>query len=198
MVTLVNIIAIKWNSMSKVIRNFIIIFLGLVCIALILHLFGDKIYYILFEQRGKTQDARLLQFNYIFNNIINKNNLWSGIGTGQYTYYAYNYLSHYDLDIHSEYLNILTENGILAFGIFITFNIYLFRIALKKCESKLENIFIISLFLSNIICCNFNPNQYYEINNFTYYTILYCIICKKNILNGGNRFDKSQYNNPRI
>lgn len=178
-VLFVNFIMSKWNSMSNIVKKMLIIAMCAIVVVIIIVTFGDKIHYILFEQRGNTQDSRKIQFDFIFNNIIKYVGFWSGIGAGQYKFYAYNFIGYNDLDIHSEYLNIMVENGIAMFILFIVLNIYLLVRAFKKCDDKIEQAFIIGLFLSNLVCCNFNPNQYYIVNNLLYYLLIYCFVYKK-------------------
>lgn len=178
-VLFVNLIMSKWNSMSKIVKKILIIAMCAIIVVIIIAAFGDKIHYILFEQRGNTQDSRKIQFDFIFNNIMNYVGFWSGIGAGQYKFYAYNFIGYNDIDIHSEYLNIMVENGIAMFILFIVLNIYLLVRALKKCDDKIEQAFIVGLFLANLVCSNFNPNQYYIVNNLFYYLLIYCFVYKK-------------------
>ncbi|WP_270568134.1 O-antigen ligase family protein, partial [Clostridium beijerinckii] len=114
-VIFINFLISKWNSMGALLKRLMVIMIVMTIVGIVVYLFGNEIFYVLFEQRGNTQDARVIQFKFIFNNIIKNNNFWSGIGTGQYEYYTYNFLGYRDIDIHSEYLNILAENGILNF-----------------------------------------------------------------------------------
>lgn len=178
-VLFVNLIMSKWNSMSKIVKKILIIATCAIIVVIIIAAFGDKIHYLLFEQRGNTQDSRKIQFDFIFNNIMNYVGFWSGIGAGQYKFYAYNFIGYSDLDIHSEYLNVMVENGIAMFILFIVLNIYLLVRAFKKCDDKIEQAFIVGLFLANLVCSNFNPNQYYIVNNLFYYLLIYCFVYKK-------------------
>lgn len=171
----------KWNSEHKILKKILIIIVVAMVVSLIIVMFGSQISYILFEQRGNTQDSRGIQFDFVFNNIIKYNSFWNGIGTGQYTFYALYFLRYNDIDIHSQYINILVENGMMMFILFIILNIYLVIRALKRCDNRIETVFVVSLFLGNLICSNFNPNQYYVVNNFLYYLLMYCFVYKKTI-----------------
>lgn len=178
-VLFVNFIMSKWNSTSKIAKKVLIIIMCAITIGMITAIFGDKIYYILFEQRGATESSRTTQFDFIFDNIIKHGDFWSGIGSGQYKFYVNYFLGYNDIDIHSQYLSIMVENGVIMFILFIILNIYLLVCALKKCNDRIEKAFITSLFLSNLLCCNFNPNQYYIVNNLLYYLLIYCFVYKK-------------------
>ena len=59
---------------------------------------------------------------------------------------------------------------------FIVLNVSIFIKMIKRFKNyNLERIFIISLFISNLICSNYNPNQYYLSNNVLYYLIVFVI-----------------------
>lgn len=178
-VLFVNFIMSKWNSMSKIVKKILIVAACAIIVVIIIAAFGDKIYFVLFEQRGNTQDYRKIQLDFIFKNIMKYVGFLSGIGAGQYKYYAYYFIGFKDIDIHSEYLNIMVENGVLMFILFIVLNIYLLVRAFKKCDDKIEQAFIVGLFLANLVCSNFNPNQYYIVNNLLYYLLIYCFVYKK-------------------
>ncbi|NRT70246.1 O-antigen ligase family protein [Clostridium beijerinckii] len=169
----------KWDSFNKIAKKTSIIILGGIFFGIVLIIFGDQIRFILFEQRGSTANSRIEQFTFIFNNIIKYNIFWTGIGPGQYRDYAYYYFGYTDLDIHSQYINLLVENGWVICFIFLIFNIYICRIAIKKCDDALQRSFIIALFVGNLVCMNFNPNQYYIVNNWIYYLLMYCFVYKK-------------------
>ena len=148
---------------------------------IVLVIFGEQIKFVLFEQRGETANSRIDQILFIFNNIVRNSVFWFGIGGGQYRYYSYYYLGYLDLDIHSQYINFLVENGWIICILFLIFNIYLYKMAIKKCDNTLQKAFIISLFCGNFICMNFNPNQYYFVNNCVYYLLMYCFAYKRKI-----------------
>ncbi|MGG7200406.1 O-antigen ligase family protein [Clostridium butyricum] len=168
-----NILIIKWNNLNAILKKVLLCGIGLLVIGIIFYFCGDLIIDILFKQRGNTQDARGIQFKFILDKIITKNNIMSGIGTGQYKDYAYNNFNYTDIDIHSQYLNFYAENGLMVFLAVIFFNVNLFILAFKNCDNNLEKVFITNLFLGNLICCNFNPNEYYQINNIFYYLLMY-------------------------
>jgi len=170
----------KWESLGKIIKKFSLVILLGICIAGILVVFGDQLKFILFEQRGSTVNSRGDQFIFVFNNIVKNNLFWMGIGAGQYKYYVYYYFGYTDIDIHSQYINLLVENGWIICSIFLVFNIYLFVTAIKKCDDKLQKAFVIALFTGNFICMNFNPNQEYMVNNWLYYLLIYCFVYKEN------------------
>ncbi|MBU3180723.1 O-antigen ligase family protein [Clostridium psychrophilum] len=154
---------------------FTVLILGLTC--------GKKIYSVLFSQRGNTTTSRYNQYYNVFKRIMPNNTFWNGIGVGQYRYYSFQYQKRLVIDIHSQYLNVLAEQGMFIFILFIILNVYIFIKALYNTENRLEKAFVISLFIGNLICCNFNPNQYYTINNLLYYLLMYCYVYKssKNI-----------------
>ena len=149
---------------------FTVLILGLTC--------GKKIYSILFSQRGNTTTSRYNQYYNVIKRIMPNTTFWKGIGVGQYQYYSFYYQKHLVIDIHSQYLNVLAEQGMFIFILFVTLNVYIFKKALDNTENRLEKAFVISLFIGNLICCNFNPNQYYTINNLLYYLLMYCYVYK--------------------
>lgn len=169
----------RWNTMSKIIKKMGLILCGIWSIAIIALIYGEKIYNTLFIQRGDTEMSRAIQYQSIFQNIISKDTFWNGVGIGQYRYYTYYNVGIPDIDIHSQYICVLTEQGIIIFILFIVLNLYIFKKALNNAEHRLEKAFIISLFIGNLICCNFNPNEYYLINNVLYYLLMYCYVYKK-------------------
>jgi hypothetical protein len=169
----------KWNSISKIIKKMGLVSGGIFCVLIVALIYGDKIYNTLFIQRGNTEMSRAIQYQNVFENIIYKNTFWNGIGVGQYKYYSYYNLGITDIDIHSQYISVLAEQGIFIFILFIILNLYILKKALDNAEYKLEKAFVISLFIGNLICCNFNPNEYYLINNLLYYLLMYCYVHKK-------------------
>jgi hypothetical protein len=169
----------KWNTISKIIKKMSLALCG-ICIMLVVALiYGEKIYNTLFTQRGNTEMSRAIQYQNVFQNIISPDTIWSGIGVGQYKYYSYYNLGISDIDIHSQYINVLAEQGIFIFILFIILNLYILKKALDNAQYKLEKAFITSLFIGNLICSNFNPNEYYLINNLLYYLLMYCYVHSK-------------------
>lgn len=183
----------KWGSMDRTARKFIIGISSVLVVLVIFYVFREKIIFILFEQRGDTASARGDQFEFVFSNIVRFSMLWLGIGTGQYRYYAFDKLGYWDIDIHSQYINLLVENGVVMLLLFLVFNISIFIRAIKHCDDKLERVFVLSLFVGNIICVNFNPNQYYAINNWLYYLLMYCLVYKRKDASLSIRNDSNMY-----
>jgi O-antigen ligase len=145
-------------------------------------IFSTSIINKIITERGNTELARFIQYDRIFKFIISKHP-FAGIGTGQYKEYMLSNFGIYDIDIHSQYLNILAENGLIFFMSFFILNLYiLIRVLRSNLDSKLK-ILGLSLFIANFICSNFNPNQYYYINNVFYYLLLFCIYFKAKISN---------------
>lgn len=81
-----------------------------------------------------------------------------------------------EIDLHSQYLNVLVEQGIFIFIVFVTFNIILLKKVLNKYKDNLTRCFIWGIFLTSIICFNYNPNQYYMLNNILYYIIMFSLL----------------------
>lgn len=169
----------RWNTVKQIKNKLIKLMFSSIVIIMGVIIFGQKIYETLFLKRGNTTQWRTIQFNRVFERIVPNNSIWDGIGTGQYTYYAGNILNYRDIDIHSQYINILGENGMMMFIAFCIMNIIIMYKAFKGTNSILEKAFIIGLFVGNIICSNYNPNQYYLINNYFYYILMYLFIYRK-------------------
>lgn len=169
----------KWDSISKIMKKIWLVLGGICCVSIIALVYGEKIYNTLFIQRGNTEMSRTIQYQNVFENIIFKNTFWNGIGVGQYKYYSYYNFGISDIDIHSQYINVLAEQGIFIFILFIILNLYILKKALTNAEHRLEKAFVLSLFIGNLICCNFNPNEYYLINNLLYYLLMYCYVHNK-------------------
>lgn len=169
----------KWDSISKIMKKIWLVLGGICCVSIIALVYGEKIYNTLFVQRGNTEMSRTIQYQNVFENIIFKNTFWNGIGVGQYKYYSYYNFGISDIDIHSQYINVLAEQGIFIFILFIILNLYILKKALTNAEHRLEKAFVLSLFIGNLICCNFNPNEYYLINNLLYYLLMYCYVHNK-------------------
>jgi O-antigen ligase len=159
--------SVKMTKKTIIIRSFLLIFLiFIVFVGGILYF--DDIYKILFEYRGHTEAYRFFQFSVAFSLI--KNNFWLGVGSGNYsamTYHVFG-IPNDPVVLHSQWLNVLTEQGFISFICFVAFNIYLLYKLLTSNNVK-NKAFPISLFITNFIVSNFNPNQYYELNIFIYY-----------------------------
>ncbi|MEK6461150.1 O-antigen ligase family protein [Heyndrickxia faecalis] len=148
-------------------------YIGMVIIMLLLVFFRHDIYNALFIERGNTTSSRFMQYERIYHYILS-NKLLFGIGDGQYRNYMYSTYHILDLQIHSQYLNVLAEQGLFLFLLFVLFNIFIFaRIVMSRKISKNLKVLSIMIFTANFICSNFNPNQYYYLNNVLYYIIMF-------------------------
>ncbi|MDT8716148.1 O-antigen ligase family protein [Clostridium sp. 19966] len=149
-----------------------ILFIASLFAGIVMLLFGNQLIDILFIKRGTTELSRFNQFNIVLMSIKTINPLL-GMGAGQYVYYISKYYGINDIVIHSQYLNALAETGVIVFGVFIVINIYILIKATKNAKIKWIPI---ATFLGNLICINFNPNEYYVVNIFMYYTIMFLLI----------------------
>ena len=135
----------------------------------------NEIINIFFLQRGDTQNDRFMQFPIAIKAFFSTPIL--GTGHGQYNDYIMSRLGTADnLVIHSQLLNMIVEEGLINFILFAAFNIFLISMLIKKYRKKMELLFILMLFIGNLICINFNPNQTYEINIYIYYFILFGLL----------------------
>uniref|UniRef100_UPI00048D6BCC O-antigen ligase family protein n=1 Tax=Sporolactobacillus terrae TaxID=269673 RepID=UPI00048D6BCC len=159
------------NQLIKQLKKIKIIIAITAVLLITLLLLWNKMYYYLFQSRGDTLTSRFVQYQRIFKEVI-MNNLLLGIGEGQYRYYMATKLKILDIDIHSQYLNILVEQGLILFAIFIFVNFYMIFYVVRYSQSIQLKALTLALFIGNFICVNFNPNQYYYINNIVYYFIL--------------------------
>lgn len=133
---------------------------------------------LLFLERGDTQNDRFTQFPIAIKAFLSAPVF--GTGHGQYNEYVMNKFGIIDnLNIHSQLLNILTEDGIIVFTLFCAFNICLIFMLFKKYNKKDEFKIIIILFIGNLICINFNTNQTYGLNNYIYYLVLFGLLFAK-------------------
>ncbi|MCO7124181.1 O-antigen ligase family protein [Sporolactobacillus shoreicorticis] len=132
----------------------------------------NKINYYLFQSRGDTLTSRFIQYRRVLGDVVS-HNFWLGVGEARYQYYLYANKGIHDLVIHSQYLNVLAEQGCIIFIIFVFGNFYIIVYILRQEKSKLLKAFSLSLFIGNFICINFNPNQYYYINNIFYYFYIF-------------------------
>lgn len=167
--------ASNFNTLKSILNKFKMLFLIVCPIIIIFTVNLNKIINILFLQRGNTQSYRFIQFNNIKNYIIQDVTLIDGIGLGQYRSYLLNNYGIIEIDLHNQYINILIEQGALVFIVFMIINIILLINAKRNSASKLEKALLMSLFVGNFICSNFNPNQYYYINNVIYIILLCCL-----------------------
>ncbi|MFD0845787.1 O-antigen ligase family protein [Streptococcus saliviloxodontae] len=165
-----HIIRITKNQLYLYITGFV---LGISAVLLSL----NKILAILFFDRGNTASVRFVQFENVYNFAI-KEHFFTGIGLGQWRSFIYSKISLPDVYIHSQYISTLAEQGIIIFILFVLFNFYLLINTLKFFKD--ETIYYdltICLFLVNIICSNFNPNQLYFTNNIVYYMVMFGLYC---------------------
>ncbi len=135
-------------------------------------IFYDDVYQILFINRGDTESNRFVQFNEAFR--IMKENLWFGVGAGQYNSYIEENHGIQDIVLHSQFINILIEQGLISFILFSMLYIILliWSIRIFKDEVWLP----ISLMVGNFIVTNFNPNQYYSMCILTFFILIYGLI----------------------
>lgn len=172
----------NWSSLKAIISKIKIIFLLIMPILVILSMKINKIINTLFVERGNTQEYRFYQYNNIIEYCSNNIKFLNGIGIGQYRAYMLNNFSLKEIDLHSELLNVLVEMGWIAFILFLIINVMLFINAKKNANLTIQKAFIISLFVGNLICSNFNPNQYYYLNNVVYMIAL-CNLVKFKAIN---------------
>lgn len=164
-----------------------VIFISFISPIVLVFLFYIRmiIYQKLFAERGNTTSSRFDQYERIFDNLF-PDNLIFGIGSGQYKSYMLTQFNFRDIDIHSQYLNILVESGIIFFILFVILNFTLsIKIIKSNCDKHLK-ILTILIFVSNLLCANFNPNQYYYLNNIVYFMILFSIYFKSKLDQGKN------------
>lgn len=168
----------NWKTVRALVNKVRIILFSAIILCGIIFAFGNQIYDLLVVQRGGTANSRLTQFQRINENILMDSDFFNGIGAGQYRYYSYYFLGYEDIEIHSQYLNVLVEQGKFIFIIFVILNINIFIGSLRKCDDILEKAFITALFIGNLICINYNPNQEYIVNNILYYILMYLYFYK--------------------
>ncbi|MBU3180281.1 O-antigen ligase family protein [Clostridium psychrophilum] len=169
---------IKIRSVKDLIKN-IVAFSSVVGIGIYFYLnYFSKIVDILFLKRGDTQADRFVQFPLAIKAFLSTPIL--GTGHGQYNNYVLHKFGVIDqFVIHSQFLSMIVEEGIINFILFIVFNICLIYMLIKKYNKKKELLYIIMLVIGNTICINFNSNQTYEINICIYYLILFGFLFAK-------------------
>ncbi|MZQ75530.1 MAG: hypothetical protein GT589_05150 [Peptoclostridium sp.] len=123
----------------------------------------------MFNYRGSTQSMRFVQFQRVFKVFFESP--FIGIGAGQYAHYYL--MTHFisDFDIHSQWLSIITEQGLLVFISYAFFYTAVFLMLFKRCRGE-DLWFAIAIFAGNSIAINFNVNQYYGINIYLFYLIV--------------------------
>lgn len=156
-------------------RNIYIGIMLITIISIATYLFGYSVYEELFINRGNTESSRIVQFAEVFDNAVLKHPIW-GIGLGQwraYMYYTYDVINLY---IHSQYLNVLAEQGVISFLVFVFINLYpLYKILISNYLSLNYRVLALFLFIVNIIVSNANPNQFYLLNNIFYYMVIFMV-----------------------
>lgn len=163
------------NTKKKLLIKYTIFIIGLIGGVFILINYGVSIYEVLFLNRGYTGNYRITQFDFAIKNVVFDNWLL-GVGPGQFNRYLMDVFGKMEIDLHSQYLNVLVEQGIFIFIVFVTFNIILLKKVLNKYKDNLTRCFIWGIFLTSIICFNYNPNQYYMLNNILYYIIMFSLL----------------------
>lgn len=165
---------IKYNGISR--RNkYYLIVLSIIVPLVVGIFFAKDIYQILVVNRGFTSDYRIHQFQLVIENVISKN-FFIGVGPGQLNQYLLSNFSKHEMDLHSQYLNVLVEQGFIIFIIFVYFNVSIFTQCIKRHKDPLIRVFVTSLFITSLITFNYNPNQYYIINNLLYYIIMFSLL----------------------
>lgn len=160
----------KITNRRDILRLLLIIAMCTLAVGFLYNDYFDRLYGGLFSERGDSHLERLRQYPMAFSAFSSSPVL--GTGAGQYNAYILDNLCLYDkYEIHSQLLNILVEQGVLAFVVFLYFYCYLFYSLLRKVKDRNMLFFVIALFTGNLIVTNFNPNQYYLTNNFIYYFI---------------------------
>ncbi|MCJ7689773.1 MAG: O-antigen ligase family protein, partial [Clostridiaceae bacterium] len=166
------------NSIKGIIKN-IATFMVALGVGLYFYLnYINEIINILILQRGNTQVERFTQFSIVIKAFFSTPII--GTGHGQYNSYVLYKFSIIDkLQIHSQFLNMIVEEGIINFMLFAVFNIILIYMLVKKYKNTREMLYIIMIVVGNVICINFNTNQTYEVNNCIYYLILFGLLFAK-------------------
>lgn|GEM_PF-1158536 len=166
------ILSVKISSIKNLTKH-IATYSFVACVGIYSYLnYFDKIINILFLKRGDTQDDRFIQFPIAIKAFFSTPILGTGHGQyNNYVLYKFGIVDKYV--IHSQFLNMIVEEGIINFILFIIFNVCLIYMLIKKYNKKKELLFIIMIVVGNVICINFNSNQTYEINIIIYYLILF-------------------------
>ena len=173
----------NWKNIRNIISKLkVLFFIGLPsCLLVFINI--EKIINKLFLERGNTHSYRFFQYNNVVNYLNSQINLFDGIGIGQYSSYLWNNYGIKEIDLHSQLANILVEQGILALVIFVIINLIIILNVNKSSKTELDKAFLWSLVLSNLLCSNFNPNQYYYINNIIYSMLLLSMTSIRRIIN---------------
>lgn len=167
----------RTNSYKQTLIKLTSGFVGIASVTIILLVYGSRIINKLFVERGSTQNSRFVQYALAWTNGVSQH-LLNGIGLGQWRYYIYvtSKWTIVDLQIHSQYYSVLVEQGLFIFIIFVVLNFILLRNILKQTIPYELKLLAITLFVGNIIVSNFNPNEYYFLNNVIYYFIMFSLM----------------------
>ncbi|OAB47071.1 O-antigen ligase family protein [Paenibacillus antarcticus] len=161
----------KHQLLRRCLIGILSIFVGVIAYLI----FFDDVYQILFINRGDTESNRFVQFNEAFR--IMKENLWFGVGAGQYNSYIEANHGIQDIVLHSQFINILIEQGLISFILFSMIYIILFIWSTRVFK---DDVWLpISLMIGNFIVVNFNPNQYYSMCILTFFILIYGLIFLK-------------------
>lgn len=165
---------IRKNNIKAIVNKFILLTILIISTSALISIIYDDFYKILFEYRGDTESYRDYQYHYAFQIIDEK--LPLGIGAGNFDSIVQFSFGVVNIGIlHSQFLNIIVEQGIYSFILFIVFNILLFNL-LRIEYSKSFSVLPYIVFIGCIIPINFNANQYYEINIYIFYLTIICLI----------------------
>lgn len=172
------IMSFKVSSIKSIIKKMAVFILALSSGVYFYLNYLTQIMDILYLKRGDTQNDRFTQFSAAVKAFLSTPVF--GTGHGQYNAYVMDKFGIADsMNIHSQLLNILTEDGTMIFTLFCVFNVCLMYMLFKKYNKKAEWKYIIILFIGNIICINFNTNQTYGLNIYTYYFVLFGLLFAK-------------------
>jgi len=138
-------------------------------------MFYDDVYRILFLDRGDTESQRFTQFYDAFQ--LFKDHIWFGVGAGQYVPFRIASSGVEDIALHSQFMNILVEQGLISFGLFALFYILLWVWSVRKFKGEVW--LPLSLMIGNLIVTNFNPNQYYSICIYTFTILAFGLVFLK-------------------
>lgn len=165
----------RTNTIKLLIKKYFI-FIGLTLVGLVvLVLWGQDIIEVLFLNRGHTANYRTTQFLFVINNVI-KEHFYVGVGPGQLNQFLLSNFSKLEIDLHSQYLNVIAEQGFLIFVVFCYVNIVIVKQCIIKVSDNLTKCLVITLFVTSLVTFNFNPNQYYLMNNLLYFIAMFGIL----------------------
>lgn len=167
--------SINFKSLKSIVSSTLKTFFLSLIMLFLYNKYFDFFYLHIYLERGNTQDDRFIQFAKAMKAFLACPIF--GVGAGQYNDYLLDKLRIFDLHvIHSQLINFLVEEGAVLFIILLFFNIYLLILLIKKYKNRIELKYIIMLFTGNLISSNFNPNQYYALNIYLYYFIMFGLL----------------------